>query len=309
METRIDKILAAINQNELFVDTDTKLQPFHIYFGLKDFYKDKLTAKDSLQMYKHHLKLETCMSMLRQRNFAGASVTLNGVEKLDRNFPYFVQNGMDSLYLAMVSYSDYILNNDYETALKKLRLAIKFGIQQSHNYPYFILSIPTQWINILRVLIRTKQEKEAIIEITELLKLTLFSIHKDSSLEPIYDALGKEEHGLVIADVFDNTIYNLERSFGHQKMREVLSAVTSNLKPEILSNKKSHNDSIVRVLSMLDDFYNDYPATFIDQLYSQIGTLIDIPSTLKKLLIDTVKAIYETKIVSEYAYTKQAVFF
>ncbi len=301
MDTQLDEILSAINQERLFVDTHKQIEPFHIYFKLKDFYKDRLTAADSLKMYAHHLKLEKCMSLMRQRNTGGALSMLAEVERLDRNFPEYVQKGMDSLYLAMSSYQDYILDNNVDEAIRKLKLSIRNGILQSRDFPYFCISIPTQWINVLRVLTRLRLKDEIVKECVELLNFTLFGIHDDAEIGLIYNNVGEAEHGLVISDVFDNVIYNLERSFEYKGMEEVLAIIIDKVVGEHI-NSKSNHDSIIEVLTVLNDFYKKNYDAFINKLYFQRGSLVDIPSSLKRIVINNCQkciALSTTNVYSE----------
>jgi hypothetical protein len=300
MDAQLNEILSAINEEKLFVDTNKQIEPFHIYFKLKDFYKDSLTSADSLKMYAHHLKLEKCMSLMRQRNTGGALSMLAEVERLDRNFPVFVQKGMDSLYLAMSSYHDYIINDDVNEAIRKLRLSIKNGIIQSKDFPYFSLSIPTQWINILRVLTRLKLKDEIIKEGVELLNFTLFGLHNDAEIGIIYNNIGEAEHGLVITDVFDNVIYNLERSFEYEGMEEVLAIIIGQVVEENISIKSNH-DNIIEVMGILNDFYKKNYDDFISKLYNQRGSLIDIPSSLKRIIINNCQKCTELSTINIYS--------
>lgn len=288
MSHRIHNILNAFNQGTLFTESPSKIEPFHIYFKLKDFYKDKLTPTESIKMYSHHLKLEKGLSLLRQRNLAGAEAILGEIKRLDRNFPEFVQDAMDSLYYAMMSYYDYISYNNHEEALLKLRASIEKGTLQSKTYPFFCISIPTQWINILRVLIRTKQEPEIIIETTNLVKLTLLGVHENKTLVEAYHSLGKEEKDLVIRDVFDNLVFNLQRSFSVEKSNEIFFKIVSNILAfEPIT--QSFNSSVVWVLSILKDFENENYDSFLNKLNQPDRILLDIPTTLKQMIIDRVE--------------------
>jgi hypothetical protein len=280
-------LLSKIDQDKIFIDTSNKIEPFHIYFKLKEFYKDKITSAESLSMYVHHLKLEKCLSELRKRNTEGSVFLLSEVEKLDRKFPIFLQNGMDSLYLAMLAYSDYILYEDCEKALYKLRLSIEKGILQSMNFPFFCLSIPTQWINILRILANNVQKEAAIEEIINLLKFILFGIHIDNDFSKTYHGLGETEHDFVISDVFDNIIYSLEKNFGYETMREILNITTSEVL-SMSSNCKAYNNSVVSILSIINN-----QSSFIDNLYAKVGLLTNIPKSLQRIVLDDFRRIYQ----------------
>jgi hypothetical protein len=298
METKINEIFNAINQNVLFIDSPNKLEPFHIYFKLKNFYKDILTPEDNLNMYIHHLKLEKCLSQLRQRNFDGANGLLIEIEKLDRVFPEFVQNGMDALYYAMLSYNDYVANNNIEEALTKLKLAIKSGIKQSTYYGYFSVSIPTQWVNILRVLIRVKREKEIIKESALLLKYTLYGIHDDVLLCKAYNEVGTLEHNSFLQESLDNLILNLEKSFGYSGMRSILNNVISIVLSEHYCNP-SYNESIVRILRIIQKYDIGHIEGFIEELHTNIQRLNDVPDLLKKIVIDSFKSIRQEEKLFE----------
>lgn len=302
MDKQLDEILSAINEEKLFVDTHKQIEPFHIYFKLKDFYKDRLTSADSLKMYMHHLKLEKCMSLMRQKNTGGALSMLAEVERLDRNFPEFVQTGMDSLYLAMSSYQNYVLDYNVDEAIRKLKLSIRNGILQSKDFPYFSLSIPTQWINVLRVLTRLKLKDEIIKECVELLNFTLFGLHDDEEIGEIYNNIGEAEHSLVIADVFDNVIYNLERSFEYEGMEEILATIIDKVVGEDIITKCNH-DNIIKVMTLLNDFNNKNYNDFINKLYYRKRGLIDVPSSLKRIIIYNCQ-----KLSSVNAYSEESIF-
>jgi hypothetical protein len=309
MEKTLNEISYAINQDSLFVDTHNQLQPFHIYFELKNFYKDKVSSSDSLKMYVHHLKLERCISLLRQRNTAGALSMLAEVEKLDRNFPDLVQKGMDSLYMAMLSYRDYIIHHHIDEAITKLNRSIQYGIIQSQDYPYFALTIPTQWINVLRVLIREKHEQIVIEETVKLLKLTLFGIHEQQTFGETYRNLDQAAHNLVIHDVFDNMIFNIESRFGYETLNDYLRKIIDKTLMETTDYHSFHPE-IVTVLSLLKQVNDQQTEAFIYQLHEQKGKLIDIPSSLKRLIINYFQQIKETKnheIATRY-YTEETIF-
>jgi Txe/YoeB family toxin of Txe-Axe toxin-antitoxin module len=298
MEKKINEILDAINQNTLFIDSENKIEPFHIYFKLKNYYKGVLTTEDSLNMYIHHLKLENCLSLLRQRNFEGAKGVLVEIEKLNRKFPDFVQNGMDALYFAMLSYNDYVVNQNLEDTLLKEKIAIERGIVQSTYYGYFSVYIPTQWVNILRVLIKYKKEREIIREATLLLKFTLYGIHEDESLCKAYGGVGELEHNLFLKEVLDNLVLNLERSFGYEGMRAMMNNIIS----IVLSgyyNKPSYNHSIIQVFELIQKYDIGRIEDFIEGIHNNIHTLRDIPDSLKKILTDSFKVVIQETNMKE----------
>lgn len=288
MNAILHRLLPALSNNELFVESADKLEPFHIYFKMKDFYREQLSSADSAKMYVHHLKHEKCLSLLRQRNLEGANGLLLEIQKLDRNFPVLVQSGMDSLHHAMLAYVDYILLDNAEEALRKLKMAVTLAEQQCESYPYFCISIPTQWINILRLLIRSRDELRITNELVPLLKLCMFGVCESVAVQDAYKTLRYKEHVLVVSDVFDNVIFNLDKSFGFAYTVQLLNQIVRQvlLEADELPCYTPGTLHVLRLLQLADEGRVD---TVAECLWFEQSLLVDVPDSLKRILVYVVK--------------------
>lgn len=290
MNAILHRLLPALSNNEIFTENPEKLEPFHIYFKLKDYYKEQLSPADSTKMYVHHLKHEKCLSLLRQRNLEGANGLLLEIQRLDRSFPEVVQRGMDSLHYAMLAYVDYILLDDTEEALRKLKVAVARAEQQCESYPYFCMSIPTQWINILRLVIRSRNEVRLTAELVGLLKLCMFGISEDCRVRQAYMTLGHKEHALVVGDVFDNVVFNLDKSFGFDKAIKLINQTVRQVLQES-GEATCFTPGILHVLEMLQLADEGQVDRLAQHLWFDQARLVDVPDSLKRILVYVIRGL------------------
>lgn len=290
----LHRLLPALSNNEIFVDSPGKLEPFHIYFKMKDYYKEQLSPADSAKMYVHHLKHEKCLSLLRQRNLEGANGLLLEIQKLDRTFPAQVQSGMDSLHYAMLAYVDYILLDNPEEALRKLRVSVARAEQQCEFFPYFCMSIPTQWINILRLVIRSRNERQITGELVPLLKLCMFGISESESVRNTYKTMGYKEHALVVGDVFDNVVFNLDKSFGFAHAVQLINQAVRQVLLEA-EEATCFTPGILHVLQMLQLADEGRVDTLAQCLWLNQSLLVDVPDSLKRILVYVIKNLLMTE--------------
>jgi len=248
------------------IDNENDLQPFNIYFNLKEYYTKDLSRSELSNMYIHHLKCERCLSMLRLGNIKGSIVLYREIANLDFNFPSCIQHGMDSFFFAMAAYYDFIVHENFEDALKKLKLGMESVITQAKDFPFFILEFSTQWINIIRIFIKEKKKDAIIQEFSCLLQLVMYGMHTNKIAENSFKELDIKERDFCVNDVFNNVIYSLEKRFEHEEVLEIINEVFCLVVRQMPIDKlqySSYNSSINKLFAVLSaHLENDYEKYF-----------------------------------------------
>lgn len=270
------------------IDNEDDLQPFNIYFNLKEYYTKNLSGSELSNIYIHHIKYERCLSMLRSGNIKGSIVLYKEIVNLNFNFSSCIQHGMTSFFFAMAAYYDFIVHENFEDALNKLKLGIDNVITQAKDFPFFILELSTQWINIIRIFIKEKKKEAIIQEFSCLLQLVMYGMHTNKIAENSFKELDIKERDFCVNDVFNNVIYSLGKRFDYEEVLKIINEVFCLVVPQMPIDKlqySSYNSSINKFFVVLRaHLENDYEK-YLDNIKYFTTSKFALPIALHEINI------------------------
>src|ERR1700694_2352231 len=102
---------------------------FHIFFDLRNNYHARLTFAENLSLFYHYKSFEKCLGLMRKRELKTSELIFNEIHESGLDYPFFLKDGMVSLFYAMAAYREYAFGR-YDAAIAKLQTAIKHAESQ-----------------------------------------------------------------------------------------------------------------------------------------------------------------------------------
>jgi hypothetical protein len=277
----IDNILSKFNESDTLLAKKNAYESFHIFNNLKENFGSFLTASDSLNLYYNVNLFESCLGFLRKKELFTAVAVFANINIQDDSFPAIMRPGMMSLYNAMASYKDYVFA-DFEGALLKLDLAIKYTEEQGLTYPFFLTTIGEQWLNKMRVYIRLKDEQLFLSESVNLYKFLLGGEYHNEAVAEIYNTLDENIHHQVLNHVLNSVDLALRRTYNDD--HKTLLRYYNGLAQDILLLDKCLDEDILICFRMILTFGNNNRTQFLDEVNLNFESVQKAPNSLQRVI-------------------------
>ena len=252
----------------------------HIFDDLSNNFKSELSSEAKMSLYYYMSHSEKALNHYRNREFYQGNGSFEKLFPLDNFFVGAIRNGMLSLHNSLSSYKNYVEDN-YSQAILEIDLAISLAIEQSKTFPYFVIAIGEQWLNKVRVLIKTGNLSETIVETILLNQFLLYGKHDNHTATANIEMVEAEHRKLMLTHVINSIDIALGKSFkGKEDFYNIIS--------KEIPTSRVVNPALKSIVSGYQVIHSMAAgeAGFLEQLAQNFESIEMCPKALKQFIFN-----------------------
>lgn len=251
------------------------------------FFGDNITTSDYMNLYFFHNTNEKCLSFLRKKDLKTGTFFYQELSKIDRvEFPSCLQTGVEATYFASDAYFDYV-DEKYEQAIVKLRMAIDYTVEQSLTMPEFAVTLYELNLNILRVHVKERDVELVINKFSQILNSIFFSENNSSDLSSLLNELSGKERKSMATHIINNVIFSISelRAFNPDVEKLIYKKV---LKQVFVDAKQTNINELQWLYWDLQTIYfylDGNTSMFLERLDQSFTSFGATPFYVRKMLL------------------------
>jgi len=274
-----------INHFKINNDSSRSNKSNHIYYNLEKLaIANKISIEKKMKMFYIFSLNEICLSLFRERRNNEAENLFLYISKLDINIDATIDFGMLGLYTAMAAYRDYVYQNYLEAEIK-LQKAICYSINQSKTIPRFLIALQDQWLNRIRVIIKTNfDEKELKKECLLLLSFHYNGVLDERNYLPILKNNSKIDLERPIGTTLNQLIQMLDNLIEKSKIsKDFYNSFFKDLNETIIRYDNKFEYGFSRIISILNKCYDrENIFDLLDEFKKNIDLINTSPFFIKR---------------------------
>ncbi|WP_140418671.1 hypothetical protein [Pedobacter sp. AJM] len=280
MKELIHNILNKIEGDDRISIAQPKFKNRHIFDDLSGYFKSELSKEEKMSLYYYMSHSEKALNHYRNREFYQGDGSFKKLFPLDDFFSDKIRSGMMSLHYSLSSYKNYVESN-YPLAMSEIDAAKLLAIEQSKTFPYFVIAIGEQWLNKVRVLIKTGNLSDTISETILLNHFLLYGKHSDQTAVANIETVETEHRKLMLTHVINSIDTALGKSF---KGKEDFYSIISK---EIPTSEPVHQElkPIIDAYQVINAVSKG-EADFLEQLVQNFNNIETCPKALKQFIFN-----------------------
>lgn len=248
--------------------------------------RQEFTKDQFLDMHYFNNTVSKCVNSWKKRDMNAGNVLFKKIENKNfEEFPERIRHGAAEIYHAAVAYYEYV-EKLYDQAYARLVKVMVHIMAQSEITPQYIENLYEQNLNMLRIHLKTKNEKAIKQKAIDLLQSILFDVNEGEWLDDRVTKYTGHDKNTWIFYIMDSFIFGLDNSYPDDAItkrgihKEVFgqlanrSKTTGTMLPEITD--------VVRMVSYGVKKESD---RFVYHINTHFESLKRCPALLKKLVL------------------------